>query len=282
MKKVILGVAVLVACAALFYWQHRSIRQLRAENAALDAAASELDLLREEAEELRKSQIDPAEVERARQAQAELLRLRGEVSQLREQLKTAQQANRAAERKDAAVPAPVTEASASPVETYSATLRATLAPQQTLATGGWLMPNGKRGIVLVEPAIISNAGGTAQVMIQTRFVELSDDALASVGLAGLKSQGKESTSQSILELEQSRLLIQSLETTPGVNVLSAPRVSTSDGRQARVSVTNRRTIDGAEYEVGPTLDVLPQVTPDGKSVEMTIIAQMRLESNLQK
>ena len=282
MKKVILGVAVLVACAALFYWQHRSLRQLQAENAALDAAASELDLLREEAEELRKSQIDPAEVERARLAQAELLRLRGEVSQLREQLKTAQQANRAAERKDAAVPAPVTGASASPVETYSATLRATLAPQQTLATGGWLMPNGKRGIVLVEPAIISNAGGTAQVMIQTRFVELSDDALASVGLAGLKSQGKESTSQSILELEQSRLLIQSFETTPGVNVLSAPRVSTSDGRQARVSVTNRRTIDGAEYEVGPTLDVLPQVSPDGKSVEMTIIAQMRLESNPQK
>jgi len=283
MKKVIIGVVVLVACAGLFYWQHGQIRELKAENAELEALASEVDLLREETEELKQRQISPEEADRARQAQAELLRLRGEVSRLRDQLKKEQAANQAAARQSAAVvPAPVTEEAVPPVETYTATLRATLAPQQTLVVGGWKMPNGNRSIVLVEPAIQNSPGEAAQVIIQAKIVELTEQALSSIGLGGLSTDGKASAAQAILEQEQSQLLMEHLKVAPGAKVLAAPRVSTADGRQAKISVTERRTIDGVEYDVGPSIDLIPRISPDGTTLDLSVITQLRVETNPQK
>ena len=218
MKKfsVILCVVLIVAMAGGLFWQHLSLQQLRAENAKLEAAAAELDLLKDEAEQLRKGQSGAAEIEKARQAQSELLRLRGEVSQLREQLKKERDARSAAEKK-ASAPA-VAEETASPVETYTATLRVTLAPQQTLVTGGWKLPNGNRAIVMVEPSLIGNPGEPTQVAVQARFAEMPEEALEKIGLASLKSQGKESTAQSVLEPDQSQSLRDQLETTQGCRI----------------------------------------------------------------
>ena len=264
--------------SVLFYWQHHSIRQLQAENAAFDAGAAELDLLRDEVEDLRKSQVDESELERARQAQSEVLRLRGEVSQLRDQLKKERLANQAAAAGAVAPPAPVAEEVAPPVENYTATLRATMAPQQMLVTGGWKMPNGKRSIVLMEPALIANNPGEApQVMIQAKIVELTEEAFSTAGLAALRSEGKTTAAQSVLESDQARLLMESLLTTPGVNVLSTPRVSTLDGRQAQMKITNLKTIGGTQYELGPSLDVIPRVLNDG-TMDMSVTVRLQMET----
>src|SRR5437867_3464231 len=71
---------------------------------------------------------------------------------------------------------------------------------------------------------------------------------------------------------QNEALANALENTPGVNVLSAPKVSTLDGRQAQVKVGSLRTIGGETYELGPIVDIVPRVSPDGVSVDLTIIA----------
>ncbi len=287
MKKVIIGVVVLVACGGLFYWQHGQIRELKAENASLEALASEVDLLREEAEELKKRQVSPEEAERARQSQAELLRLRGEVSRLRDQLKKEQSANQAAAQQRAAVvPAPVTEEAPPPVETYTATLRATLAPQQTLVAGGWKMPNGNRVIVMVEPSLIGNAGEpaqgeAAQVSIQARFVELSPESMQKFGLDGVRAEGRESSYQGVLSNEQTQALMSQLQETQGVNVMTAPRISTQVGRQAQINATSRRTIDGADYDVGHSIDLVPRISPDGTTLDLSVTAKLRRETNPQ-
>ena len=278
MKKlsVIMCVVLIVAMAGGLFWQYQSLQSLRADNAKLEAAAAELDLLKDEAEQLRKGQSGAAEIEKARQAQSELLRLRGEVSQLREQLKKERDARSAAEKK-ASAPA-VAEETASPVETYTATLRVTLAPQQTLVTGGWKLPNGNRAIVMVEPSLIGNPGEPTQVAVQARFAEMPEEALEKIGLASLKSQGKESTAQSVLEPDQSQSLRDQLEATQGVNLLSAPKITTLDGRQAQIKTVNVRTIGDNQYEFGPVVDIVPKVSADGRSIDMTVIAHLKLES----
>jgi len=87
--------------------EERTNRALRMENTGLRGRASELDQLREENSRLSHGQTDPAEMERLRSAQSELLRLRGEVAQLRQQLKekTAESTRQGAVAKEAA-PAP--------------------------------------------------------------------------------------------------------------------------------------------------------------------------------
>jgi len=269
--------ALLLACAAcLLLWQQQSIRQLRADNARLLANAAEMDSVREEVLRLRQTHPDATELERLRQAQSELLRLRGETSQLRRQLKEELQARRAPAPKDSPPVPASTEETSPPVETFSATVHASLTSKQTLVTGGWTVPGGKRAVVLIEPTIGAGADLAGQVVIQARFVELSEEALARVGLGGLKSDGKESSSQTVLGPEQTALLIASLESTQGVNVLSAPKISTLDGRQAQIKCVNVRTVAGEATELGPVVDVVPRLSPDGGSVDLSVVAQLRL------
>ncbi len=207
-----LVVLVVVALSGGLIWQWRALRLAQAENAALNAAAAEGDLLKDEVEELRKKVADAGDLEKARKAEAELLRLRGEVSQLRDQLKKEQAARLAAERKASASagaqnsPEPQPE----PVQTFSAIVRASLGPQQSLLTGGWTLPNGKRAIVMVEPTLIDATGNIAQpgeasqVVVQARFAEMSDEVLEHLNLQSMRMAGKESNAQSILEPAQQK------------------------------------------------------------------------------
>jgi len=128
--------ALLLACAAgLLLWQQQNIRQLRTDNARLLANAAEMDSVREEDLRLRQTQADAAELERLRQTQSEQLRLRGEAAQLRRQLKEAQQARRTPPA-TGSPPAPASPEETAPlVETFSATVHASLISKQTLVTG---------------------------------------------------------------------------------------------------------------------------------------------------
>ena len=272
------GVFVLACLTAGLYWQHQQLRRLRADNVRLLADGAGQESLRQEISRLQQSHADPAELERLRQSQSELLRLRGEVSRLRQQLKQAELAGRIPPAKGSSAEAAPAEVPPSPVETYSASLRASLASKQTLVTGGWPTADGKRTVLLVEP-VIGEAEMAGQVTIQTRFAEMPEDVLIKAGLDWMKSDARESTAQSILDPEQAAHLLATLENSPGVNVMSAPKVSTLDGRQAQIKTVNLRTFGpGETHELGPVVDVVPYLSADGRSVNLTVIAQLKLES----
>jgi hypothetical protein len=282
MKQTGLLAGVVLAVALGLFLQHRSLQALRAENVALSGANAEADRLREE-ERLRKSAADAGEIERARQSQAELLRLRGEVSQLREQLKAGRHGSRTGEEKASASAAPAAaEDTTVPIQVYTATLRATLAPQQTLVAGGWKLPNGNRAIVLLESSPTGNPAEAGQINIQSRFVELPEDELQKSALGGMRIQGRESSAQSVLEADQSRRLLEYLNTTQGVSVSSLPEVTTLDGRQAQVKSIELWPIDGVEHEVGSILDIVPRISAGGRTVDLTVQAQLRLKSKPMK
>lgn len=280
--KGLFGGTVLALVLGLLVWQVQVNRRLKAEREAASARAATLDELRDEIARLKQSQIDPAELERLRKNEAELLRLRGETAQLRQQLKTLRDSQAAVAAKASAPAAPPVEAPAEPVQTFTSTVHVSLAPGQSLVTGGWTLPSGKRGVVLVEPVSIDAAGNVlaepvsgGQLTIQARFVELPDDVMAKAGLDSLKADAKETSGHGVLDAQQARDMIALLESSQGVNVLSAPRVTTLDGRQAQIKVVNTRTINDQPYEVGPSLDVVPRISADGRSTDLTVIARIR-------
>lgn len=278
LKSLAAGAILFAGLAALLIWQQHKLRQVQADNARLLAYVAEVDSLREEISRLRQTQADPAELDRMRKAQSELLRLRGEAAQRRQQLNAQQPIQPTAPAKETPLASTPAEEAAAPVETFRAVVHASLASKQTLVTGGWTLPSGTRGVVLLEPTILSDADQPGQVVIQAHFADLSDAVLSKLGLEALRSEGKESSAHAILTSEQAEAVMNALKEAAGTDVLSAPKISTLNGRQAQVKVGNVRTINGVTFEVGPSVDVVPRISADGASVELSVLAQLRIQT----
>jgi beta-lactamase regulating signal transducer with metallopeptidase domain len=91
---------------------------------------------------------------------------------------------------------------------------------------------------------------------------------------------------------QFRLVLRALEQRSGVDILSAPKVTTLSGRQAQIKVVTVRTLvmgvagnpanqNGvvniltSKEEMGPVIDVTPVVDADGYTIRLTVIAAIR-------
>ena len=121
----------------LSVWQAQVSRRLKAERDALSARVVATDELRDENSLLKRSQIDPDELNRLRKNEAELLRLRGETAQLRQQLKALRESKPPAPAKESAAAVLSVETPDGPVQTFTSTVNVLLAPGQSVVAGGW-------------------------------------------------------------------------------------------------------------------------------------------------
>ena len=280
--KLLCCVGLLLSIAGLtsLFWQHRTIEGLKSQ---LDAWKADAEASRGEIARLTIQQADLTQLQNSQAAQSELLRLRNEVSQLRREAGEKQRA--LSKQSNAATPASTSSATgeppSSPVETYVANTHGVVAWQQTLVTGGWKVPSGKRALFFLEPHLEGDANQPRQVMLRTRVAELPEEVFAQLGLDSLKSDSKESSGQTILGSEQAATLLKTLEAATGVDLLSAPKIITMDGRQAQVRATSEKTLSGETYETGPSVDVTPRISADGQAVDLAVSAQLRLLSQFQ-
>jgi general secretion pathway protein D len=138
----------------------------------------------------------------------------------------------------------------------------------------------------------------------------ASDGLLTSGLRNSFNAPALGTLTGILTDPQFRVVIRALEQRRGVNLLSAPKVTTQSGRQAQVKSVRVRyivtdldlsqTAGGAgggvgttvttgggggvgstiqpladPFELGPVLDVVPYVSADGFTIQMTIIPTIK-------
>jgi beta-lactamase regulating signal transducer with metallopeptidase domain/type II secretory pathway component GspD/PulD (secretin) len=148
-----------------------------------------------------------------------------------------------------------------------------------------------------------------QINIKAKFVEMPE-AVAMRFIAGLPTNNLghsfssgvltdaqfHSFSTDVLTAAQSRKALQQLEAQTGVNILTTPEVTTLSGRQAQVQVVDMLTVvkgikpqalvppgvtstnknDASAYfqteskPVGPVLDVMPTLEPDGYTITMDV------------
>ncbi len=194
--------------------------------------------------------------------------------------------------------------------------------------------NDRRGLLLVRASlqdleIIQNAIATfgaepppPQVVIETKFVEISDAAMKKLGLDwftrnAISSRTNQTMSDVVLTgtnvtkdkidaagnatnllptvtaiftEPQYQVVIKALEKASGIDLISAPKVTTLSGRQTQIGtldlvpVQSSVVVPGAKgtlpnggiqtYSLpfGPVLDVVPSVAADGLAIQMTVVA----------
>jgi hypothetical protein len=111
----------------------------------------------------------------------------------------------------------------------------------------------------------------AQFTVETQFITLSNEAIQRIEpFATLERTGVKGSKIS-LSPEDSQNLIDRLKTTKGVDMIAAPKVTTLDGRQARVSIAESMKFAEQTIDLGPEVDVLPSTAPDG-SLSLSVSA----------
>jgi hypothetical protein len=186
MKRAFLATLLAAVCIGVFV-QYQGLRRLKAEGAGLLALLADARARAEAENASRTQQPTDSDLERLREERSELVRLRGQVAELRRDLKSLHQAMaRSASAANAAVK--TNAAAADFVQAFVANVQATVPPQQTLVTGGWKLPSGKHALFFIEPVVVDEAGNLrapgpsanspGQVLVQTRIVELSEEALS--------------------------------------------------------------------------------------------------------
>lgn len=141
--------------------------------------------------------------------------------------------------------------------------------------------------------IVSAMAQAPQLTLEAKFVEF-DDPLNALDVRKLALGGGEAGTngfRGILTPANYRALMKHLEGKEGVDILSTPKITTQSGRQAQIKTvdiryiatkldfsgapTNRPQTIAEPFELGPVLDVIPSVRPDGVSIEMKLISTIR-------
>ncbi|MBM3892019.1 MAG: hypothetical protein FJ388_23130 [Verrucomicrobia bacterium] len=162
---------------------------------------------------------------------------------------------------------PASDAGADAARTpFKTSLRVRVASGQTVVAGGWVSGPGKRAIALGTPVIDAQNG---QVTFSMRFIDAPDAVWNRLGLDNVKSDGRDSSQSSILAAGRLDAILRAARNEPGVDVLSAPRVTTLDGQEARISIGQDSDPNGMI-----SVKIVPKLTPDRSAVGLSLDAQL--------
>jgi beta-lactamase regulating signal transducer with metallopeptidase domain len=161
---------------------------------------------------------------------------------------------------------------------------------------------------VIERAIQSINTPPPQVTIEVKIAETPEAAVKELGLDWLGHTVTSTISRNqprnpfvdtnsatgnyatVLTAPQFRLLATVLEQKAGVDVLTAPKVTTLSGRQTQIKVVEVKNIATGidekdqkgvvdlrvtKHEFGPTIDAVAVVRADGYTIDLTVIATLR-------
>lgn len=279
----IVAAAALLGCFILSVFLIRTKNDLDVANAAVASLRSNNADLTARITELEGKAVDAALLQRMRADQREAIKLRGEVATLKKSLAAAETkaaaAAAASQKNSAKTNAPQLSSeqpAANPyTRVFSRKVTANVGIGHGLLFGGWQNEPGKQTFAMAVP---SHDEGAETVTIQTRLFEVSDEALEKLDKTLLLHAA---TQQATMPPDQLATFLKSLESTPGVNILSAPKVMVFSGQQGTVSVGNQMpTPDGAIVDFGHKINLLPTISADGRSVDLAVDAKLTLPNNL--
>ena len=248
--------------------QRQHLTQLRAENAALRQQSAELAEL--QANNQRPPSQPDAEVSaRSRRERQELLRLRGEVARLRSGLPHSTQQEPAVQS-NTAPGQPGTYDQAPPLR-CTATATATVHAGDSFATGGWVTSPGTRTFFLATPSLVQGDAGERIIDIPTILMTMPEADLPDTLLKKLEAQP--AGASPVFTGTELDVLMAALKSGQGSNVVSRPRIASSDSGEANLMVGQTSAVlmnpDGTPRFTGTELHVLPRIK-DGEMIEVGV------------
>jgi RNA polymerase sigma factor (sigma-70 family) len=255
----VVAVLLVIVAGALFVGL-RENAGLRGEIAGLrerqNAAASEATAIAKAP-----PSPNPADSSRLRRDQLELLSLRGQVTQLMEDLRQA--------RGQTGGTPPATGPAEGDSLLFSAALTNRVPLKSTLVVGGWAR-GGLRGYVLVTPALgaSNSAPGPRQLTMDSQVVAAPESFWQSIGWGGWRSETRRSTLAGILTPEQRELLLTALKEIDGSEISNVSQAHGADGERLGIGFSMD---DGSGAGVLMAIDIFPQTTADGQAVELGLL-----------
>jgi RNA polymerase sigma factor (sigma-70 family) len=166
------------------------------------------------------------------------------------------------------------------VRSVEAKIQMVVGPGETIATGGWLLHQGKRCLVFITPQWTDAAGNPiqvplakrAQLVIEGMFVEASESDWKKLGMANLFATSNSTELAQKLSATQFESLVTALKSQTSADILSAPRISMLAGRQASINSTEATVIAGKTQNLGPELSIHPEIAADGTSINIVAVA----------
>jgi RNA polymerase sigma factor (sigma-70 family) len=242
--------------------QSKGNQKLRAENHALQEQNQLLDQLRNENERLSNQVAQAGQSSLAKNQLAELLRLRGEATRLRNQLKNVPVIAQVS------APNPIQMATNNDsLKPFTANMTVRVGDGQTLVTGGWSITPGKRTFLFTTLTIQSANGEAKPVLIEAIVLEVPEELLTQLGMEQFKINGRESSLQTMLSAADAADMMKELKATEGVSFLSRPRILTSNGIAGTLFVGNQ---DANRTTANYTVGVTPNITTDGTAVDLSL------------
>ena len=269
--KLRLGLAaiVILGLSILLVLQRQHLTQLRAENTALRQQAADLAALQANNQRPAHQPPDADVAGRSQREHQELLRLRGEVSRLRSGIAHSALGEPSVQGNPAPAPSGTND-QVLPLR-CTATATATVRAGDSFATGGWLTSPGTRTFFLATPTLVQGDAGERIVDIPTILMTMPEAELPDTLLKKLEFQPEGSSP--VLTGTDLDVLMGALKSGQGSNVVSGPRVATSDDGEASLMVGATSAVlknpDGTPRFTGTQLHMLPRIK-DGEMVEVGV------------
>lgn len=213
----------------------------------------------------------------------ELARLRNEVTRLRNEQRAVAKPNAPAARRAPSAAPSSALATPPPVTRLTSTVTAQVPLGHALAVGGWAgQEPGQRVIGFITPVTVNDAGfitpaamagAPGQVLLQTHLLTIPDRLLDRLGLQDLRTDQPSSQATAGLDAARLAALLKLAEQETGVSILSAPRVLTTSGRAAQISVTQAHP-DGTH--TGPVISLTPTLDASGTAVRLDVGLELNL------
>lgn len=269
-------IPLVLVMTAVILFQGYSLLRLQRENSELRKEVAKLREVEKKYSEAAHGPLSPEELESLRQSKSELQRLRGQFAVLRKQLQDSPE-----KKNDKPAPPPA-EKDEPPVQTFTATASAQLKPDEIMVTGGWSAHAGKSVWIIISPTIGDPKGVMpGQITLDHKIIEVPDTVARNLGLAELKTIQSNTTRHGVFDAQQTEVFWKQLEESDGVDVLSSPKVITLSGREAQVSALNSTVIGGLQYQLGPTLEIIPTIL-DGGDLSLKVVGIITLRNEKAK
>lgn len=111
----------------------------------------------------------------------------------------------------------------------------------------------------------------AQVLLETRVAEMSPERMSALLKSGFPAVADPNNFNLKLSREAAAAVLRLFEESEGVDLLTAPKMVTVDGREARVSVTDDLALpDGTALPLGLEVGFFPTVLPDKETISLKL------------
>ncbi len=272
LQKIAISTTLVIAVGTGLYEAHR-VSTLQKELQTLRSQNDSASRQNQKPGESSLPKISEAELARLQADQREAIKLRGDIAALKRDLAESKKTNPPPQPEPS--PSPILKTEPLPEENpevlvfKTEQITARIFPGQALIVGGWESPRGKRIFAYLQPKL--DPASPNQIVVASKWAEFSNEAAERLEIGNLPDKSGQQTS--VLPENSFEEIVKKLTGEPGVDFLSGPVLTTSSGRQARVSATETRPTTSGDVNFGPQIDVIPTIGEDGH-IELVLQASL--------